>query len=166
MRNGIKNGALIALTIVTLAFIALAAVNPDAIYAQTPTEDAVINCGDSASGHGGSADNPPKCIDEDGQEVDAVTIVVAAVGPAPQQAPTNLTSGEGWVTLHELESDKLCIETVESIGVRAVNEVQIDGQVVATETDEPVDDSTRKHCISYTTVIEATHSLNVTITRE
>ena len=77
---------------VAMLMTAIAFLQVDQAAAQSPapseTENAVINCGDSISGHGGSADNPPTCVNESGEEVSAVVVVEAAQHDA-QNAPSN-----------------------------------------------------------------------------
>ena len=53
------------------------------------------------------------------------------------------------------DSETPCIETTE-----------IDSEVVGAEGNVQVDTTDRKHSISYQMVVEATHSLEVTIIRE
>ena len=117
---------------------------------------------DSSSEHGGSADNTPTCIDYTGEEVPAVIVVQLT----PTQVPAQEVNDVVWTVLYEFDSDTLCIETTEMVGIRASNSVEIDSEVVGAEGNEQVDTTNCKHCISYQVVIEVTHSLEAIITRE
>ena len=55
------------------------------------TEQAVISCGDSQSGHGGSVDNPPNCDDEEEIITDAV---VSAMQDAVADDSTEVATTE------------------------------------------------------------------------
>lgn len=64
--------------------------------AQTETETAVITCNSANPlGHGGSADNPPKCVDEAGNEVEVV------VKPEQESAQVALPVVGGWRLIAE-----------------------------------------------------------------
>ena len=96
------------------------------------------------------------------------TVEVTEVEPVPVvEANEQLIFEDSqWVVLNEFISEKLCITTNETVSVRAFNEVQLDDQVVNTQNDVAVDQTTKTHCIQYKTIIEAMHSLEVLVTRE
>lgn len=178
MSRGLNRGGRWALMVVALGLLMWSAVTVPA-YAQTPTpsetENAVINCGDSPSGHGGSADNPPTCIDESGEEVPAVVVVQPAETPVPVPVPAQVSTGSGenlvlqdshWFNLHDVTSEKVCIEAKETIGLRAVNTVSVDDNLVDDADDGDVEASNKKHCIQFTTRIDAAHVIEITVTRE
>lgn len=51
--------------------------------------------------------------------------------------------------LYEFDSETLCIERTERVGVRASKTGEIDSEVVGAEGNEQVDTTNRKHCIIY-----------------
>ena len=101
------NFKILVLAAVFVAIIGVAAFHQGSVNAQTPTENAVVNCGDSDSKHGGSADNPPDCEEEE----EIINQAVQA-GMAKAQAQTAATCEPRTYTRTKTITDKIDGEVV------------------------------------------------------
>ena len=128
------------------AFAALAifttfmAVNMNTISADggemSAVEHAVINCGDSTSGHGGSAANPPTCEEEVMQVVeDAVNAAMESRNDRDvSMVDMSAADDDGWKLVAE-EMDEECIVAVAEGDVKAMARAMSDNGIV-NEYDE------------------------------
>lgn len=92
----------IAIAMVAMMVIGTAGVFATNAYAQTATEEAVVECNeDNVLGHGGSADHPPECED--------VVVEEDTMVPLPVVPANVVDMLDGWVLVAE-DDDIQCIK--------------------------------------------------------
>ncbi len=96
MNLGQWRGAAVGLAIGMLG-LSVAAIPALADGDASEVERAVIECGDSVSGHGGSADLPPECEDMETAEIDVPAPVLASDDATPGECHPRAYTREGVV---------------------------------------------------------------------
>ena len=116
-------------------------VSADTHTTPTALENAVINCGDSVSGHGGSVLNPPTCVNDRGSEVPA-KVVQEKTG----RVVVREIAGDGdWKEVLNWHTPETCVQ-LQGLSVRAETFVVRDGIEMEARDNERHIPETRKHC--------------------